>query len=103
MRRGDVLKRSGNTDGKEGTIMTTTKKIIGTVLIGASAIVLCIGVLIVAGISALGGWLADMIGATGSAHLGITLLTYILMLGVLAAFVIMTMVLIVKGIKNIKE
>ena len=52
--------------------------------VGACAVgcgLLYLDYIIICAIGALGGWIADLVGATGGAHTGITLLAYIPVIG----------------------
>lgn len=63
--------------------MSITTKIFGTLCFIVGAALLYLEYIILCAIGALGGWIADMVGATGGAHTGITLLAYIPVLGLI--------------------
>lgn len=58
-------------------------KICGIVLFAIGFGILYLEYIIICAIGALGGWIADMVGATGGAHTGITLLAYVPVIGLI--------------------
>ena len=83
--------------------MTTTNKIIGTLSIASSALVLYIGYYAASGVAAIGSWVADKIGATGTAHTGVTLLAFVPLLGLVGATMVIMCLLIVAGVRLIRK
>ena len=84
--------------------MTNIKdKILGLICIGIGALLLYLEYIVVCAISALGGWIADIVGATGGAHTGITLLAYVPVIGLILLILIAAGSLIAFGLSLFKD
>ena len=84
--------------------MSTIKdKILGLVCIGIGALLLCLEYIVVCAIGSLGGWIADMVGATGSAHTGITLLAYVPVIGLVLLILVGAVSAFAIGLKYFME
>ena len=67
--------------------MTTKDKLYGIGAFALAGALACLEYLIIISIEAIGSWIADLVGATGAAHLGITLIAYVPALGLI--FIVM--------------
>lgn len=83
--------------------MATIEKIFGLILIGVGGALLYLEYLVIIGIGALGGWIADLVGATGGAHLGITLLAYVPVIGLILIILVGAGIAFTKGVVLILE
>jgi len=83
--------------------MAKIEKIFGLVLIGVGGALLCLEYLVLTGIGALGGWIADSVGATGGAHLGITLLAYVPVIGLILLILVGAGMAFVRGAVLLRE
>ena len=82
--------------------MTIIKKIAGLALIGVGIVLLRIGYTVTIAISALGGWIADQVGATATATVGITVLSFVPLLGFMFAIGLSIAFVVMKGIHLLK-
>ena len=84
--------------------MTKTKdKICGIVLFAVALVILYLEYIIICAIGAIGQWIADMVGATGGAHTGITLLVYVPAIGLIGIGLVAAGMIFTVGIKMFQE
>lgn len=84
--------------------MTKIKdKILGLTCIGIGALLLYLEYIVICAIGALGGWIADIVGATGGAHTGITLLAYVPVIGLILLILIAAVSLFASGLSLFKD
>ena len=81
----------------------TKDKIYGIVLFTIGFGILYLEYIIIRAICALGGWIADMVGATGGAHTGITLLAYVPVIGLILLTLLGAGMVFAAGIKMFKK
>ena len=82
--------------------MTILRKISGLALIGAGIVLMYVGYTVTMAISALGGWIADQVGATGTAAVGITLLSFVPILGLIFIIGVGIVVVTTMGFRRLK-
>lgn len=84
--------------------MTETKdNICGIILFAIGFGILYLEYIIICAIGAIGQWIADMVGATGGAHTGITLLAYVPAIGLIGIGLVAAGMIFTVGIKMLQE
>lgn len=83
--------------------MTIMNKISGTVCLMIGAGILYFEYIVLCAIGALGSWIANLIGATGGAHTGVIVLSYIPVIGIIILILIGAGSIIAFGIGLIRE
>lgn len=78
-------------------------KICGIVLFAIGFGILYLEYIVICAIGALGEWIADIVGATGGAHTGITLLAYVPMIGLILLGLIVAGLIFASGIEMFKN
>lgn len=82
--------------------MSVKYKILGVLCFVVAFILAYIEYLVIIGIGALGAWLASLVGATGGAHTGITLLAYIPVIGLMLLILLGVVAVIALGVVFIR-